>query len=128
VDALTAEDDFNRGGVVAVGQDTVDVPEQVRRQIDVVSLARADIVKMRVRMQIRAEAGGAALEIHRAHEVALHQRFQAVVNRGERDAGQFGLNAGEYFVGGRVVPLLQQDVVDHLALGRRAEPAVSESA
>src|SRR4051812_14700868 len=96
---FAAEDDFDGLRVVAGWQDGADFFEQRGRQIDVVGLARLLVVKMRVRAQIRAVAGGTALEIHRAHEVTLHERFEAVVNGREGNGGALGLDAREDFVG-----------------------------
>ena len=89
-------------------------------------LAGLLIVKMGVRAKIRAVAGGAPLEVHRAHEIALHERFEAVVNRREGDGGQSGFYAGEHFVGSGVVAFPEQNIVDDFSLRGRAQAAVGE--
>ena len=123
---LAAEDDFDRLGVVADREDGADFFEEFRRQIDIVRLAGLLIVKMGVGAKVRAVAGGAPLEVHRAHEIALHERFEAVVNRREGDGGQSGFYAGEHFVGSRVIAFFEQNIVDDFSLGGRAQAAVSE--
>ena len=123
---LAAEDDFDRLGVVADREDGADLFEELGGQIDVVRLAGLLIVKMGMRAKIRAVAGGATLEVHRAHEIALHERFEAVVNRREGDGGQTRFDAGEHFVGGRVIAFFEQNVVDDFSLGSRAQAAIGE--
>lgn len=85
-------------------------------------LAGLLIVKMGVRAKIRAVAGGAPLEVHRAHEIALHERFEAVVNRREGDGGQSRFYAGEHFVGSGVVAFPEQNIVDDFSLGVERKP------
>jgi len=84
------------------------------------------VVEMGVRAEIRAVAGRPTLEVDRADEVALDEGFETIVDGGEGDAGQLGLYPGEDFVGGGVVALLQEDVVNELALGSGAQAAVGQ--
>ena len=81
---FAAENDFDGLGVVAGRQHRFYFFDHLRRQIDVVSLASVLVVEMGVRPEIRTVAGGAAFEIHRAHEVAGDEGFEAVVDGGER--------------------------------------------
>src|SRR5690349_8003027 len=74
---LAAEDDLDGGGVVAGGEDGLHLAEQARGQVDVIGRAGALVVKMRVRVEVRAVAGRAALEVHRADEAALDERVEA---------------------------------------------------
>lgn len=119
---LATEDDFDRLSVVADREDGADLFEELGGEIDVVRLAGLLIVKMGVRAKIRAVAGGAPLEVHRAHEIALHERFEAVVNRREGDGGQSGFYAGEHFVGSGVVAFPEQNIVDDFSLGVERKP------
>src|SRR5476649_2884426 len=124
---LATEGDLDGFGVEAAREDRADFFEEAGWQLDVVRLAGALVVKMRVRAEVRAVPGGAALEVHGADEVARDERFETVVNRGERDGGALGLHAREDFVGRGVVALLEQHVVNDLALRRGAQAAVGEA-
>ena len=85
---LSAENDLDGRGIVVGRENGFHFLEQRRRQVDVVGFARLLVMEMRVRMEIRAITRRAAFEIHRANEVAMHERFEAVVNGGERDGRQ----------------------------------------
>jgi hypothetical protein len=123
---FAAENDFDGLGVVAQREDGADFFEDLRREVDVVGLAGLLVVKMGVGLEIRAIAGRAALEIDRPDEVALDEGLEAVIDGGERDGGEIGLDAGEDFVGGGVIAFLEENTVDDLALGGGPETAVSE--
>ena len=97
------------------------------RQLDVVSLAGPLVVKMRVRVEVRAVAGRAALEVDDANQSALGERLEAVINGGKRDRGKLGLHAGKNFIGGGVVALFEEHAVNDLALRRRTQAAVGET-
>src|SRR6478735_153385 len=57
-------------------------------ELDVMDHAGDLVVEMAVLAEVRAVAGGFALEIHLADDAVLHEGFEAVVNRGERDVWQ----------------------------------------
>jgi len=71
---------------------------------------------------VRAEPRGAAIELHLAHEAAFNQGVEAVIDRGHGNVRHAALGADEDLLGGGVVTLLQQHVIDVLALGREPEP------
>jgi len=100
--------------------------EECGGQIDVVDLAGLLVVKMGVWAKVRAVAGGTALVVHLADEPALHEGFEAVINRGEGDGGHLCFDAGENFLGGWVITLLEERTVNQFALRRGAKPAVGE--
>lgn len=91
-----------------------------RRDVDVVNGAGFLAVKMSVFVEVGAIAGGIALAVDLADEVAGDQGVEAVVNGGEGNAGRFLFAAHENLVGGRVVTFGDQHLVNHLPLGRRA--------
>src|SRR5207244_12311264 len=68
-----------------------------RRSSDLVRRARLLVVKMRVRLEIRTVTRGTALEIHRAYQIALHQRLEAVVHR-RQDRKSTRLNSSHQII------------------------------
>jgi len=123
---FAAEGDFDGLGVEAGRESGFQLGENRRRQVDVVGLARGFIVEMGVRSLIWAVAGGAALEVDGAHQVAVHKGFEAVVNRGQRDRRHFGFYSGKDFVGRRVIAFFQQTAINDFALGSSPQAALSE--
>ena len=81
----------------------------------------ACVVEMAVLAEVRAVAGRFALEIDLADDAVLHQRFQAVVNGGQREIRQAVLDPHEHLVGGRVIAVLDQNAVNFLPLARHAQ-------
>ena len=123
---LAAERDFDRLGVEALREHAVQILQDRGRQIDVVGPAGLFVVKMRVWSEIRAITRRTALEVHRADEVTVNQRLEAVVDGSQGNGGKLGLNAYKNLVGGRVVAFVKQHVVNNLALRGGAEAAVGE--
>jgi len=75
-----------------------------------------------VRRQVRAVARGLPVVMHGADEPALRQRFQAIIDRGQRDAGQLLLHAHEDIHRRGVIALPLQGVEHLPPLGGEAEP------
>ena len=123
---FAAENDFDGLGVVAQREDGADFFEDLRREVDVVGLAGLLVVKMGVGLEIRAIAGRAALEIDRPDEVALDEGLEAVIDGGERDGGQLRFYPGKYFIYGRMIALLEDDLEDDFALRSGAKAAVGQ--
>ena len=123
---FAAEDDFHGLGIIAGREHGLHLLNQLGWQIDVVGLAGLFVVKMRVWVEIRAVPGRATLKVDRAHEIARHERFETVIDRGERDGRALGFDAGENLVGGWVIALFQEHIIDDLALRRRAQAAGGE--
>lgn len=90
-------------------------------EADVVDNAGAGIVEMAVLAEVRAVARRFAVEVDLADDAMLHECFEAVVNRGERDIWQAIFDPHEDIVGGRVVPLLLENAVNLLPLAGHAE-------
>jgi len=78
---------------------------------------------MGVVLHVRAEPGGAALQLYLPREAGLHEGIQAVVNRGVGNLGHGLLGADENLVGRGMIPLLDEDVIDAAALGRKTKAA-----
>ena len=85
------------------------------------------VVEMGVGMEIRAVPGGATLKVDRADQVALDERLQAVVDRGQGDHRHLGLRPGKDLLRRRMVSPLEKDAVDDLALRGGAKAAVGQS-
>ena len=90
-------------------------------EIDIVDHAGGGIMEMAVLAEVRAVAGGFALEVDLPDDAVLHERFEAVVNCSERDVREPVLGPHEDLVGRRVVPLLDENPVNFLALPRHAQ-------
>ena len=74
-------------------------------------------------VHVRAKTHGAAVQVHLLGQPAFHQRVEAVVNRRHGDVRHAFLGAQEDLFSGRVVALLDQHVINMLALGRESKSA-----
>ena len=84
----TAEEaDLDDFGVKAGREDRTEALHHLGRELDVVDLAGLLIAEVRVWGQVRAIAGGLALVVDLADQAAADERFEAVVDRGEGEAG-----------------------------------------
>lgn len=81
---------------------------------------------MTVLLEVRAITGCLAFDVHLDREAAIDQRFEAIVNRGQRDGRHLLLGANENFRGGRMVALFEQHVIDLTALGGEPMAAVAD--
>ena len=113
--------DFKVFGLEAVGEDYARF--RLFRQIHVKDRVAAIAVKMPVLAHIGAEPGGAAVELHLAHEAAADERIEAVIDRGHGDVRHAPFGADEDLLGGGMVALLQQHVIDVLALWCKTQAA-----
>ena len=77
-------------------------------------------------LHIGAVAGGGAVEIHVTDEVALHEGIEAIINRGHGDIGHGFLGADKNVFDRGMIALLEQDIIDVLALRRETEAAGRE--
>ena len=93
------------------------------RQIHVKNRAAGIAIKMAVLVHVRAKARRAAVQRHLPGQPAFYQRVEAVVNRGVGNLRHRSLGADENFLGGRMIALVQQHVIDLLALRREAQTA-----
>ena len=100
-----------------------DAGPRLRRQVHIKHRVARIAIKMAMFAHVRAEPGGAAVELHLAHQAALYQGIEAVVNRGHGNIRCPAFDADEDLLGGGVVALLQQHAVNVLALRRKAETA-----
>ena len=92
-------------------------------EFHIVDHAGGAVVKVAVFLQIRAVAGGFALEIDLLDQAILDQHFQAVVHGGQRDAGQVVLHPQEDVRRGGMVAVGQQHLINLLPLASHAQPA-----
>lgn len=120
------ESDFHDRRLIIGGQNVFQLIQQRERQVDVVDCAGGLVVKMGMRPKIRAVAGGAALVIYLADQLALNERFQTVVDRRERNGWHLGFDAGEDLFGGGMIALLEQRRIHKLTLRGSAQAAISE--
>ena len=105
------------------GREVEDVGEvEAGLEIHVVDHAGRRVVEMAVLAEVRAVAGGFAVEIDLPDDAVLHERFEAVVNGGQREVRKLVLGPHEDLVGGRVIPVLDENAVNLLPLPRHAQP------
>src|ERR1035437_7916908 len=78
---------------------------------------------MTMLLHVRAKARRAAFELDLAHEAALYQRVEAVINRGHGNVGHGLFGPDENLLRRWMVALLQQHVIDLLPLRRETETA-----
>lgn len=96
---------------------------RLRGQIHVKNRVAGIAVKMAVLVHVRAKARCAAIQRDLPGQPALYQRVEAVVNRGHGNIRHGLFGPDEDLLGGRVIALLQQHVVNVLALRRGPESA-----
>ena len=78
---------------------------------------------MAVLAHIRAKTRCAAVQDDEADQPAFYQRIEAVVNRGHGNVGHGFFGPDEDLLRRGMVALLQQHIINMLALGRKPEPA-----
>lgn len=78
---------------------------------------------MAVLAHVRAEPRRAAVQLHLPDQPALHQRVQAIIDGGVGNVRHVFLGAEKHFLGSRMIALLEQNVIDLLALRREPEAA-----
>lgn len=100
-----------------------DAGPRLRRQIHIKHRVARIAIKMAMLAHVRAKPGGAAVELHLAHEAALYQGIEAVVNRGHGNVRRSAFDADENLLGGGVIALFHQYAVNVLALRRGAQAA-----
>jgi len=94
---------------------------QFVRQIDIINRPAGAAMKMPVLGHVRAEPGGAALHSDLPRETRFHKGVEAIVNRGVGNFRHRFFGAHEHFLGGRVVALLHEHVIDLLPLRGEAQ-------
>ena len=95
----------------------------VLREIDIEHPAADIAEKVEMFAHVRAIMHGHAVQIDLPNQTALHQRGQAVIDCGHRNLRHALLGPHKNLLGGRVIALLQQYVIDVLPLRRQAETA-----
>ena len=78
---------------------------------------------MAMLMHVRAKARRAAVQRDLLGQAAFYQRVEAVVNRRVGNLRHLPLGADENLLGGRMIALLEQHVIDLLTLRREPEAA-----
>ena len=114
------------GDLVMFGLEPVrqrDAGPRFRRQVHIKHRIARIAIKMAMLAHVRTEPGGAAVELHLAHEAAFYQGIEAVVNRGHGNVRRPAFNADEDLLGGRVIALFYQHAVNVLALRRGTQAA-----
>jgi len=107
-----AECDFDFINERAIGKIENITEADARLEMNVVNHAGGGIVKMAVLGKVRTETGRLAVEVDLADDTVMNQRFQAVVNGGERDVGKPVLHPHEYLVGSGVGLFFGEDAVN----------------
>ena len=74
-------------------------------------------------VHVRAETRRTAFELNLADEAAFYKRIETVINRRVGNLRHLSLGADENLLGGRVIALVEQHVIDLLPLRREPETA-----
>ena len=74
-------------------------------------------------LHVWAKPRCAAFKLDLTHEAALHQRIEAIVNRRVRNFRHHALGADKNFLGGGVIALVHEHVIDMLTLRRETKTA-----
>lgn len=82
--------------------------------------------KMTVLLKICAKAGRLTLDVHLPGQTAGNQRFQAIVDRGQRNRRHALLGAKEHLRRRRMIALVQENVVNFPALGRETMAVMAD--
>ena len=80
-------------------------------------------MKMKMLPHVRAITHRHPIQVHLADQAAFHQRVQAIVNRGHGNLRHLLLGAKKDLLGGGMIALAQQDIVNMFALRSEAKPA-----
>lgn len=72
-------------------------------------------------VHVGAEAGGATIERDLAYQARLHERVEAVIDRGMGNLRHLFFGTDKDFVSSGMIALLHEDVIDLLALGRKTK-------
>ena len=96
-------------------------------QIDIENLFAMVAIKVAVLAHVWAKSGRATLQGNLPDDTAFDQGVEAIVNRRHGNVGHGGLGADKDLLGGGMIALVQQDVVDLLALGGESEAPGGEA-
>jgi hypothetical protein len=99
----------------------------IRGHIDIEDALARIAVKMTVLLHIRAEPRSPSRERDLPDQPALDQGIEAVVHRSHRDFRQFLLHPDKNFLCGGVVPFLEENRINMLALRRKPQTAAAQS-
>ena len=116
--------DLKSCGFKSFGQS--DAVRSLAGQINIEHFGAIVAIKVAVFAHVGAEARGAAVHIHLARHAGLHQRVEAIVNGGHGNFRHLALGADENFLSSRMIALLDQHIIDVLALWREPEAARGE--
>ena len=122
--AATVESDVDAVNDVAFRKGVLELLDNLFWELDVFDVATFFAVKVGMRGEVWAVAGGFPLEVDLFNQSTRRECFQAVVNGGQGNGGHVDTCAGVDLISGRVVSLFQQNGEDVLALlgGAQATP------
>jgi hypothetical protein len=89
-------------------------------QVNIEHFGAAVAVKVAMLPHIWAKTRRPTIDVHLPRHTALHQRVEAIVNRRHGNIRHLALGADENFLGRRMIPLLDQHIINVLTL--RGEP------
>lgn len=81
-------------------------------------------VKMAMIVHVRTVPGGGAVQVDLAHETALDEGIQTVVNRCHGNVRKTLPNSPIHLVGGGMIPFLEQNFIDVTPLRSESEAVV----
>lgn len=99
----------------------------LNRRLNIEHLFAGITIKVAMLAHIRAKARRAPLHVDLAHQPAMHQRIQAIINRGHGNFRPLFSSANKNILGGGMVTPLQQNFIHALALLGETKASISQS-
>ena len=109
------------------GQDGAKALHEVGWDFHIVDFARCVVVKVGVLVKVGAITRRLANEVDLLDQAALHEGFEAVVDRGQRDCRHPRFYPIEDLFGCRMVAFGKDHFVDHFTVWSGAQTAVGEA-
>lgn len=89
--------------------------------------AAALALEVAVFVHVRTKAAGAPVDVDLFDEPGFDEGIQTVVDGGHRDIGQTAFGPHEHLLGGGMIPLPHQDIVDMVPLRGGSQTTGGES-
>jgi hypothetical protein len=109
------------GDVKMFRHETLGQLHGLRGQVHIENGPAGITMKMAVFVHVRAIARRPTIQSDLPGEAAFHERVEAVIDRGVGDFRHLLFGADENLLGGRMIALVQQHVIDLLALRRQTQ-------
>ena len=96
-------------------------------QIHIINPATRVAIKMAVLVHVGTKSRRAPVELHLADQAAFDKCIQAIIDRGMGNLRHRAFGADKNFLRSRMIALLEQDIIDLLALRRGPQAACGQA-